>query len=67
MIKDSSKLVGCRMKDLLDQNLIEHNIFVPNETTFSPLQAIGAITNIIENSMKGFDVVITSKSSIHED
>lgn len=29
LIVNSSKLVYCRMKDLLDQNLIEHNIFVP--------------------------------------
>jgi K+-sensing histidine kinase KdpD len=32
MICDSSKLVSCRMKDLLDMNLIEHNLFVPRET-----------------------------------
>ena len=40
LISDASKLVSCRMKDLLDKSLIEQNIFVPNEITFSPQQVV---------------------------
>lgn len=36
LIDESAKIVSCRMKDLLDQNLIEHNVFVPSESIFSP-------------------------------
>ena len=67
LITDSSKQVSCRMKDLLDQNLIEHNIFVPNESSFSPLQAVDQITNILENSMKENNVQVISTSEIHEE
>ena len=37
LITDSLKLVQCRMKDLLDKNLIENNCFVPQEVEFVPI------------------------------
>ena len=58
LITNSSKLVSCRMKDLLDQNLIEHNIFVPNNVEFSPFEAIDQIKNILENTMRDCNVKI---------
>jgi hypothetical protein len=40
LINDATKLVTCRMKDLLYQNLIEKNCFVPIESIFNPINAI---------------------------
>ena len=39
LIIDATKLVTCRMKDLLDQNLIDNNCFVPIESVFNPVNA----------------------------
>lgn len=55
------------MKDLLDQNLIEHNIFLPVESSFSPFLAIEQIKNILENSLSESGVQVVSNSTIHED
>lgn len=67
-ITDCAKFVFCRMKDLLDQNLIEHNIFVPIQALFSPIQAITQIKNIIQNSMRYFfDVNVTLSFDIDPD
>ena len=67
-ITDCAKFVFCRMKDLLDQNLIEHNIFEPVQALFSPIQAITQIKNIIQNSMRYFsDVNVTLSFDIDPD
>ena len=49
LIIDATKLVTCRMKDLLDQNLIDNNCFVPIESVFNPINAINQIKQIYEN------------------
>ena len=54
------------MKDLLDQNLIEHNIFVPNNVEFSPFEAIDQIKNILESTMRDDDVKIYSRSTLRK-
>lgn len=56
LINDALKLVTCRMKDLLDQNLIENNCFVPIESIFNPINAINQIKQIYENQFVGVDV-----------
>ena len=56
IICDSSKLVSCRMKDLLDMNLIERNSFVPREVKFRPLEAINQIKSILECSVQKIKV-----------
>ena len=67
-ITDCAKFVFCRMKDLLDQNLIEHNIFEPIQALFSPIQAITQIKNIIQNSMRYYsNVFVTMSSDIDPD
>lgn len=40
LILESAKLLSSRMKDLLDQGLIEHGSFVPVEVLFTPNQAV---------------------------
>ena len=67
LIVNSSKLVYCRMKDLLDQNLIEHNIFVPVDSEFLPHQAVLQITNMFESSMRDQDVKIVTTSNFTKD
>lgn len=44
------------MKDLLDQNLIDHNSFVPAEVIFSPIATLDMIKNILVNQLKIYDV-----------
>ena len=51
LIIDSVKLVSCRMKDLLDQNLFEHGRLVPRESEFRPIDAIKHIARILENTL----------------
>jgi K+-sensing histidine kinase KdpD len=40
LVLHSGKLIQGRVKDLLDQNLIEHNSFTPVQMRFDPVQAI---------------------------
>lgn len=47
LICDSSKLVSSRVKDLLDQGLIDHGSFVPNEVKFNPNVAVAKIAGIL--------------------
>ena len=58
LIIDSGRLVQCRVKDLLDQNLIEHSSFNPVEVNFYPVAAIKQICNMLETQMKHDDVQI---------
>ena len=56
LIINATKLVTCRMKDLLDQNLIDNNCFVPIESIFNPINVINSIKQIYENQLLGIDV-----------
>lgn len=46
---DTHQLVTCRMQDLLDQSLIEHNSFIPREVEFSPFAAVTKLKRILES------------------
>jgi two-component system, sensor histidine kinase and response regulator len=56
LIQGCANLVGCRMKDLLDSNLIENGKFVANQVEFRACQAIEEIATIIQQSIEKFDV-----------
>lgn len=49
LIMDTHQLVTCRMQDLLDQSLIEHNCFIPREVEFSPFAAVTKLKSILES------------------
>lgn len=51
------------MKDLLDQNLIEYNSFVPKEVEFVPTEAIREVKNIIECQLANYDVQVKQEIS----
>jgi K+-sensing histidine kinase KdpD len=48
LIMESAQLLSCRMRDLLDSNLIEHGIFKPKAVEFSPRNAIDQMVTIFE-------------------
>ena len=52
MIIDSGKMLQGRVKDLLDQGLIDHGSFVPAEVQFYPIGTFEQIQNILDNQMK---------------
>ena len=54
LICESAKLVTSFAKDLLDQELIDHGSFVPNEVNFIPNKAVKQIARILENTLKNF-------------
>lgn len=55
-IEESIKLVSCRMKDLLDQGLIDHGSFVPNEVEFTPREAVSQMAKILRKTARGVKV-----------
>jgi K+-sensing histidine kinase KdpD len=63
MIEDSTKLVSSRMKDLLDQGLIEHGSFVPIQSEFDPRAAVGQLTRISRHLSTNIDVQIIESYS----
>ena len=52
LIIESGKMLQGRVKDLLDQGLIEHGSFVPAEVPFFPIGTFEQIQNILDNQMK---------------
>jgi signal transduction histidine kinase len=56
LIMESAQLLSCRMRDLLDSNLIEHGIFKPKAVEFSPRNAINQMVTIFETQMHELDV-----------
>ncbi len=48
LIMESAQLLSCRMRDLLDSNLIEHGIFKPKAIEFNPRNAINQMVTIFE-------------------
>lgn len=61
-IKESTKMVSSRMKDLLDQGLIEHGSFVPREVVFSPRETVEQIAGILR-TLTGSSAVVTEEYS----
>ena len=56
MVIDSSQIIQGRVKDLLDQNLIEHNSFTPVEKRFNAEEAIRQIKEMLETQLKNDNV-----------
>ena len=58
MLSETGNMLKSRVKDLLDQNLIDHNKFVPVEAIFSAQTTVEPFKNILENQLKFHDVKI---------
>ena len=59
----SAKQVSSRVKDLLDQTLIEQNAFVPLNVEFSPHALVDQIKSQLEGTLHGCDVVVAKRIS----
>ena len=60
-VLQQSKLMSCKMKDLLDQGLIEHGSFLPNNVEFKPNKAISKMVTILKLMLELYEVeVITN-------
>lgn len=53
---DSTQLLSCRVKDLLDRSLIENNIFTAREVEFSPSELVKQMVHIYETMMQNLNV-----------
>lgn len=58
LICDSSDLLLNRVKDLLDQGLIDHGNFMPNQVKFNPNAAVAKIAGILQNTLTNWSVQV---------
>lgn len=61
LITEQAKLVSSRVKDLLDQGLIDHGTFVPNQVKFVPNQRVSQVVSILKNILTHGDVSVLER------
>lgn len=60
---NSAQLLQCRVKDLLDRNLIENKAFQPREVEFSPRAIVDQMVAIFDPRLLGMNVMFETDHS----